>query len=441
MLSDKVIRVAVYDEAASNSSYGSHHRRGKRGSAEEKSYYWGDSNLRSWLNSKAPKRGIQWLCGTVSPISYLGEEGFLSDANFSPLDRAAIKKVHQKSLLGKMDVECAEGGEMQYWGEANNRIALAGEYYDKISYESVDDMMFLPDDRQLYHVWENRSILGDTYLWAKMTPQLAENLGTAMEEAPAWYPCAEEEELNCSYFTRTPWSYRVASDPFSDYESDDNVLIIPAYPDEEGAYPGFNAREVDDSDGVRPAFYLNEDNVQILSGSGTIEKPYQITGIQAPPDGKDGAIEGVPVKPNSGISIYVDGNLALCADRTDDDPIMENDHVYLTSVQMQELFDLFCFYMDGMLAYRRSDPNAENYYFRLEAGDPVVRSNPLDCTAVKETTWAVAPMKKDERFYVPLRALAEYLGYTVEWIDQEQKVTITKNGESAFESGKIKRGK
>ena len=97
--------------------------------------------------------------------------------------------------------------------------------------------------------------------------------------------------------------------------------------------------------------------------------------------------------------------------------------------------------MDGMLAYRRSDPNAENYYFRLEAGDPVVRSNPLDCTAVKETTWAVAPMKKDERFYVPLRALAEYLGYTVEWIDQEQKVIITKNGESAFESGKIKRGK
>ena len=52
-----------------------------------------------------------------------------------------------------MDAECAVGGEVQYWGKAPDRIAFALEYYDKISYEYVDDMMFLPVDMQLYHIW------------------------------------------------------------------------------------------------------------------------------------------------------------------------------------------------------------------------------------------------------------------------------------------------
>ncbi len=437
VLSDKVLCEKIFDDAAINPYYGSHRRRRVRGVQEEKSYDWADSNVRSWLNSKAPERGIRWLCGTQFPTSYYHDDGFLSDAHFSPLDRAAIKKVHQKSLLGKMDAECAVGGEVQYWGKAPDRIAFALEYYDKISYEYVDDMMFLPDDMQLYHIWENRHILGDTYLWGEMTPQLAEHLGTRMEEAPAWYPYAEDAELNCRYFTRTPWSYKVTSSPFDDHDSDDKVLIVPAYPNENGDYPGFHSADADDLAGIRPAFYLNGENAQILSGGGTTDNPYVITGLWAPADGNDGAIEGTTPAPSLGISIYVNESPVWDINDVVYGPILENDRIYLPGGQVESWFDFQFAHEpeeDGTHVYQKSDPDAEDFYFRVKANDPVVRSNPLDCTAYKETAWIVAPMERDGIFYLPLRALAEYLGYTVEWIDEEQKVIITKTYESALEN-------
>ena len=458
VLSDKVLCEKIFDDAAINPYYGSHRRRRVRGVQEEKSYDWADSNVRSWLNSKAPERGIRWLCGTQFPTSYYHDDGFLSDAHFSPLDRAAIKKVHQKSLLGKMDAECAVGGEVQYWGKAPDRIAFALEYYDKISYEYVDDMMFLPDDMQLYHIWENRHILGDTYLWAKMTPQAAEQERTWVETTPEkiikpslWrmgrsrilrdgYEENTDEthtaDLSCGYFLRTPDTTPIPYHRSENYLTGDYVRCMPDKP--EGA-PSFDesATNAYHFSGIRPAFYLNEENAQILSGGGTTDNPYVITGLWAPTDGNDGAIEGTTPAPSLGISIYVNESPVWDINDVVYGPILENDRIYLPGGQAESWFDFQFAHEpeeDGTHVYQKSDPDAEDFYFRVKANDPVVRSNPLDCTAYKETAWTVAPMERDGIFYLPLRALAEYLGYTVEWIDEEQKVIITKTYESALEN-------
>ncbi len=457
MLSDKVICVKVYDTGKDSPGYGSHHRRWTihgETSDTQNSNYWGDSNIRSWLNSKASERAVKWLCGMKPVYTYMDEEGFLSDAHFSPLDRAAIKKVHQKNLLDAPDVQRAEGGSLKYWKRTHDPLLFVQKYYDKVSYEYVDDMMFLPDDRQLYHVWENRSILGDTYLWTEMTPQAAEQeknwvkttakgiihpsdftvvgdglLREGYQESDGTYPT----DLSCSYFLRTPDTTPIPSPYSKFYLTGDYVRRMPKKPEGEVRFDesAINAYHLD---GIRPAFYLNEDNVQILSGSGTIEKPYQITGIQAPPDGKDGAIEGVPVKPRPEISIYINEKRGYDIDSPRYDPVIDHGTIYVTRPWAKDMFGLRIESKESNQYDIRQSIDAETVLcFRISCNDTTVREVREEnqyatvLNVLEDATWEDAPMEKNGYFYLPLVSLAEFLGYTTKWSDDQKTVTLTRD--------------
>ena len=451
MLCDKVICVKVYDTGTNSPGFGSHHRRWKvvgTTSRTGNSNYWGDSNIRSWLNSKAPERGVKWLCGMKPTYTYMDEEGFLSDAHFSPLDRAAIKKVHQKSLLDAPDVQYAVGGSLKYWKRTHDPLLFVQKYYDKVSYEYVDDMMFLPDDMQLYRVWENRHILGDTYLWAKMTPQAAEQERTWVETTPEkiikpslWrmgrsrilrdgYEENTGEthtaDLSCGYFLRTPDTTPIPYHQSENYLTGDYVRCMPDKP--EGA-PSFDesATNAYHFSGIRPAFYLNEDNAQILSGDGTTDDPYVVTGLWAPADGNDGAIEGVSVKPRPGISIYINGKRGYYIDSARYDPIIDNGKIYVTRPWIE---DMFCVstQLEEPDRYCISQPGAytPSFRFQVSPGDFTIREIQVQNQPLEDATWDDAPMEKNGYFYLPLQALAKFLGYTEEWSWDKQTVTYTK---------------
>ena len=140
---------------------GSHDRIGgyRYGREIRGSNYWGDSNIRSLLNSAAAAGEVEWLCGN-SPSEnrlprggklsnpYSEGKGFLADGNFTASERCAIKEVCQKNLLDPLDAESADGGSLEAWSEWRYYDPMPGKY-NEICFEYVRDKMFLLDHYQL----------------------------------------------------------------------------------------------------------------------------------------------------------------------------------------------------------------------------------------------------------------------------------------------------
>lgn len=118
MLADKILCLKAFDANGKDTS-GSHSRGYSSGYYRKQygSNYWGDSNIRCWLNSKAPAGSVNFTCGNTpdSPRvwngynSYDMEAGFLT--NFSKSELAVMKTVTQKSLL-----DYAEYSNMSAYG-------------------------------------------------------------------------------------------------------------------------------------------------------------------------------------------------------------------------------------------------------------------------------------------------------------------------------------
>jgi len=268
MLSDKSLCSKPFDTPSMMN--GSHVRRVERDGGIGGSNYWGDSNIRSWLNSAAPAGGVDWLCGNPpnkenkqdipdwywndsynNYNNYDEEKGFLADGNFTETERNAIKEVSQKSLLDQVDVDLAVGGSKEAWGFADSYINIKSfieNQYDEICFECLTDKVFLLDIKQLWNINLNSEILGDKYIGE-------------------------------GYCLRTPfgrdWQYSVSDTVYSGYR----VLTATTYDDINSwsVDAGFNdaCRNYD----IRPAFYLNESTAVILSGSGAKVDPYIIDGV------------------------------------------------------------------------------------------------------------------------------------------------------------------
>ena len=297
ILSDKILCLKEFDAEPTNST-GSHITRHiptfrPYGHEPVGSNYWGDSNIRSWLNSKAPAGEVEWLCGNP-PLYYADEMGFLSDGNFSQSERSVIKKVRHKTLLDDADPGCADGGDSSYWGyRLSDRMYLDNIYdfmetrYDNICYEYTEDMMFLLDLKQLIGLKQNSALLGDEYYIAYIAPDLLEingdtNNGVEGYNRSFYYGTAvpDSNQTTYPYFLRTPYAYDYtrSTHPTSvyTYPSGTRTMIFrnrPEYADIE-----IHDWSCDYSNGIRPAFYLNEDNTCIVSGSGAQDDPYVLTG-------------------------------------------------------------------------------------------------------------------------------------------------------------------
>ena len=277
MVSTKILCRKPYDVYSMEN--GSHVRRAIYGGLIGGSNYWGDSNIRSWLNSDAQAGDVVWLCGNPPAKdniihssygqydynSYDDEKGFLADGNFTQTERDMIKVVTQKSLLDKLDADLAVGGDKDAWGSGGISMDVDNfikEHNDNICYEYTIDKVFLLDIKQYGY-------LSKQEVKDKKDKNDIANIGN-IDDINDISDTSDIGEAR--YWLRTPfgrdYQYSVMDTYYSGYyvfTSDFDYGDVLA----ETAYMNF---------GVRPAFYFKETVAKIKSGSGTKSDPYVVGG-------------------------------------------------------------------------------------------------------------------------------------------------------------------
>ena len=335
MLSDKILCIKAFDAYYSkNNTTGSHSRSSRRQFGC--SNYWGDSNMRSWLNSTASAGKVEWLCGNP-PVkeallnghnAYDKEAGFLS--NFTQSERNAMKAVSQKSLLSypEIDAGMATTGTAQH--SYNSDIKDVVQNYDTAYAEYITDKMFLMDVKQVNEVYNNGNILGEDYYIGEPTAQCVAN---------SEYKCSSLKTGNkWCYWLRSPSSGHYNNVRFVD-TGDMGVISVSAY--------GYSA-------GVRPAFYLNLSS-SIKSGLGTASSPYTIVG------GSDGGNKPT-VTPKPQIKTddnYNGGNTLIQKAGIDADNLLSNISVGTDKIKGPKLsvlgHDFYLFELDGKCSLKLGD--------------------------------------------------------------------------------------
>ena len=158
---------------------------------------------------------------------------------------------------------------------------------------------------------------------------------------------------------------------------------------------GYGLAWVDDIElGVRPAFYLNEENVIIKSGSGTEEDPYVI----------DGSVQ-------EGTAVFCNGEEI----EFDVQPLEENGRLL---VPVRAIFES----LGAEVEY-----DEETEIITADNGERTVVmqiGNPEMGNGAEVFTLDVAPTLKDDRTLVPLRAVSEAFDCKVEWIEELNRAVI-----------------
>lgn len=250
LISDQIITLKAFDaKGEHDNDYRSYRK-------NYGSNLWEDSNLRSWLNSDAEAGAVEWKCGNPPVKSavwcgynaYDGEAGFLN--GFTDTQKAAVKEVTQKQLLGARDIEMADFGSENHLSYACS-VKLVLKNYDKSYAYNLNDKLFVPDIKQINDIYNNSEILGEDYYIGKLSGACAEN---------SEYKYGVKEGANWHFWLRTPYGVTVNSE---------TVRLIWSNGTAERIHP--NTSYI----GVRPAFYLNED-VKLENGEGTAESPFII---------------------------------------------------------------------------------------------------------------------------------------------------------------------
>ena len=220
----------------------------------ENKNFWQDSYIREWLNSTASEGEKDWGVD----ISYLikddidtDEKGFLHVSNFSLSERSVMKQTSQWTMLPEDKLYLSENGNFNAYNAYKKYVQARPQdggitiYYDISELPDIyagaahitTDTVFLLDEMQVCNMLNN---LGDV---------------RAVCANGCMYFDDNYSGKNFSYILRTPTG------------------STSAHINEDGVYGPRNLL-----DGIRPAFYLNEENAQILSGSGTAEDPYVMDG-------------------------------------------------------------------------------------------------------------------------------------------------------------------
>ncbi|MBE5041040.1 stalk domain-containing protein [Ructibacterium gallinarum] len=284
------------------------------------SNFWEETDIRAWLNSTAPAGEVAWPRGYppeanrifLSKYPYADEAGFLSEGNFTASELAVMKTVIQWQALPEYKLDLSEneqtrpylatyttGSDRDPYTLHHNTVSEFGDAFRGAMYR-VTDTMFLLNETQVYAMWQNFGIVGakrtDTAAWAE---------AEAVDSEAAKYrqPAADEVSADeySEYWLRTPALNR----PF-DYWSDSSGLTTIQ------GENGYMSALVNDKElGIRPAFYLNTDNVIIKSGSGTETDPYVIdgksvqTGVAVFSQGRQLTLDQAPVEENGRLLVPV----------------------------------------------------------------------------------------------------------------------------------------
>lgn len=392
ILSDEVLCEKPFDVFPDNHMIGSHARRSIECPGNN---YWGDSNIRSWLNSTAGAGEVEWLCGNppepVHPqYSYADEKGFLSDGNFTEAERTVLKETSLKTLLDPLDADLATQGSVEAWGNSafsvsfisfmtkpyadDNLHTFDENSYNEISAEYTTDKVFLPDIKQIWQVYNN--FLQEEYHRAVDTESAGIGSDEAFQTVKFRY-----------YWLRTPLGITYGN-PRDFSGAGWRVLVVSP----EGT---ITHNQSEYAFGIRPAFYLNEENAVILSGSGTEEDPYVL-------DGKE----------NGDISVYCNEEKLWF----DQPPIMENNRVL---VPMRFIFEALGAAVDW---------NGETQTVTAVCGDTNIslQIDRQEMYVNGEMKWLDVPARLlNDRTLVPIRAVSEAMEAKVEWIQKDKTVVIT----------------
>ena len=265
MLADRILCLKPFDAKGTVKS-GSHGRgyyhnsiqgdhRQKRGSN-----YWGDSNIRDWLNSSASAGNVVWSCGNPPTNGnvyngyneYNSEAGFLD--GFLNNEIAAIKTVTQKAILDGYEYTDSSNSKDNNWHQYNNSISSVVVNYTTALSQQITDSVFLLDVKQINNLYKNDNLLGGGHYYIGVPTNEAvtnsEYKDTNLTEAKEW-----------TSWLRTP-------DASSHSENSCYVRYTDASGSVKGGY-AYNGRV-----GVRPAFFL--DSVCFESGTGYYDDPYTI---------------------------------------------------------------------------------------------------------------------------------------------------------------------
>ncbi len=235
MLSTNILCFKCFD-AVGDKRYGSH-ALAVKGRQLFGSNYWGDSNIRSWLNSDESEGNVNWLCqnppvfGKYNVRPYDKEKGFL--ANFTSEEKMLIKKTVQKQLLPVPEVEIGKSTSGSQYYTSIYYDSEPHYRYDDAYGEDIEDSVFLLNIKQYNSIVEKN---GKNVILGYPTKECAE------KESILGYVTYDE---NKSYST---W--------LSTPQSDHNGAGV-YYIDENGEI--YNNTAPTDCLGIRPAFYLNND--------------------------------------------------------------------------------------------------------------------------------------------------------------------------------------
>ncbi|MGM9936152.1 MAG: DUF6273 domain-containing protein, partial [Candidatus Ornithomonoglobus sp.] len=262
MISNSIICFKPFD-AAGNVASGSHGRgngdgygSGKYGRRTQGSNYWGDSNIRCWLNSNATAGNINWQCGNPPSIdnvydgfdSYDNESGFM--LNFSKIELNSICSVTQKSFLDPYEYT---DKHTDTYLRVDNKINISN--YDTADYEYITDYFFLLDIQQVKNIGNNFYNNNSGMKMPEGATDAAINHSNGHRSSSGKFLLRTP---NCATLYGGGWgaSYRVIN-----ASSFSSLGVSWAYV----------------SDGIRPAFFLSE-NTKLSSGNGTESSPYTVDG-------------------------------------------------------------------------------------------------------------------------------------------------------------------
>lgn len=234
MFADDTVGFRKQFDAQGSSTTGSHGRGSTGIRTSWGSNYWGDSNIRDWLNSA--DKTVAYTCGNA-PSGYKDAAGFLR--HFNSAEKAAMQTVTQKSLLAAADkdISGASGDAVHTYASSISNVV---QNYSSAYSELITDTMFLLDVQQVYNVYSNDASLGGTGYYK-----------CSSSTYPYWLRspvCNELDDVRVVYYSGNVGSKGSAVD----------------WTDTTGQY-------------VRPAFFLNLSNPFVgLDGSGTEDEPYTV---------------------------------------------------------------------------------------------------------------------------------------------------------------------
>ena len=345
---------------------------------------WEESFPHKWLNSTVPEGEVTWgdfddHLWTIDNID-ADEKGFLHESNFTSSQKSVLKTVTQQTMVPSDRLDLATNGNDKAYSAIKEYkpggpkdggylyfydISELSKVYSGASYE-ITDTMFLMDEMQVYQMWKNLGCVKALCAEKCIRP---ENYSDSEYRGYLLRTPSHVESLG-SYYTTESVSYISMGGYYASISND-----LPA--------------------GIRPAFYLDEANAVILSGSGTEDDPYVVDG-----------------KPEERIRVFYNGTEI----EFDVAPIIENDR---TLVPFRAIFEAMGASVEWEEATETVTGMLNETTIRLIIGSDTAYVND------KPITLDVASKLMNDRTLVPLRFVAENFGFKVDWNEADLRIDIS----------------